>query len=149
MNIFSKRPLFSACMLYLLFSVIGIFISSELKVIFIASFVLLAILTLMFFLFGKAKTYTALCLILSSSMIVVSLISSYIYFDITAKSFEQYYGGNHTVEATVVAENKRSENWAEYEIYVTKINNEEKKLWRNDNDGPSTQQSQLAALPAL
>jgi len=30
-----------------------------------------------------------------------------------------------------------------------KINKEEKKPWRNDNDGPSTQQSQLAALPAL
>lgn len=126
MNIFSKRPLFTACMLYLLFAVVGIFISSSVKIALIIAFVLLALFSLTFFVFDKAKAYTALCLVLSSAMIAVSLISSYVYFDLTAKSFEKYYDKNHTVEAMVVSENKRSENFSEYEIYVTKIDGTEK-----------------------
>lgn len=127
MNIFSKRPLFCACMLYLLTSVVGIFTPPGYKIILISVFILLGLFALAFYIFDKIKAYYALCIILSSLMIVISLISTYMYFDVKAKSFEKYYDSHHTLEAIVVSEDGRSANWVEYEIYVTKIDGEEKE----------------------
>lgn len=125
MNIFFKRPLLCGCMAYLLSSIIGVFLPPTYKIITIALCVVTVFFSLGVWLFKKIGSYQALWSILASAMIAFSLLSSYFYFDVTAKSFEKYYDKDHTIEATVVSLNNRNANWAEYDIWVSSVNGEE------------------------
>ena len=124
-NIFEKRPLFTACILSLLFSVIGFFLVPKYK--FVIVLVALSVLLLAIFirlLLKKISAYSMLCISLSTVMIIASIITSYLFFDITAKSFEKYFGTECKIEAIVVSERYRGNNLSGYNIIVTEINGE-------------------------
>ena len=125
-SIFIKRPLFTSCILYLLFSVIGYFVSPAIKItsavialLVAACFVILKIA------FNKVKAYTALSVILSSLMVALSLFSSYRYFNVYADSVEEYYGEEHTIEALVTSNRSYDANFSTYNIKVSKIDGNE------------------------
>ena len=124
MNIFSKRPLFTACMLFLLFSVVGYFSPVMLKPILCIICGVVIIAFLICLKIRLIKSYTALCVTLSLGMIIAALLSSYFYFDVTEKSFQKYYDKEHTVEGFVVSERYHNGGFSGYDIIVTGINGE-------------------------
>ena len=128
MHIFFKRPLMTACMLFLLSSVAGYFLNpfGSYKLWLVVAAVLVALLTFFLWLFQKASSYTALSVIMSSIMIAASLLSSYSYFNVKAASYEELYDKDHTVEATVISTKSRDANYVEYLIKVENINGEHK-----------------------
>ena len=78
-----------------------------------------------YFVFKKIKPYNALCLCLTSAMIVLSLISSFVYFDVIENSFDEYYYKNHYIEGFVVSERFSGANYSGYDIIVTGIDGED------------------------
>lgn len=122
-NIFEKRPLFTACIIGLLFSVIGFFLVPEYKltvILITISFILITVL--IYRLLKKISSYRMLCISLSAAMIFLSLVSSYLFFDVFGKSFEKYYDTECNIEAIVVSTRYRGSNLTGYNIIVTKIN---------------------------
>ena len=121
MAIFKKRPLFSACMFFILFSVIGYFIPHTYKII--VGFVALVIIAsaAILFICKKISNYTSLALILCSIGVCSSLFSSYAFFNVKATSYEKYYNKDHTVHATVIDENFDGGNLCGYRIQVEEI----------------------------
>lgn len=124
--IFNKRPLFTACILYLLFAVIGYFAPPAIKFVIIALALIIAFsFAILKFAFKKVGAYTALCVIMSSLMVALSLFSSYRYFNIYADSVEEYYGNEHTIEALVTSTRSYDTNFSTYNIKVNKIDGKE------------------------
>lgn len=125
-NVFSKRPLFLACSLFLLFSIIGLFFPPIWKWI-VAGCSLLTFISVLVvhFAFKKIKAYNVLILCLAAFMITLSQVSSFVYFDVTADSFEEYYYKEHNIEAVVVSERFIGANYSGYEIIVNKIDGED------------------------
>lgn len=125
-NVFSKRPLCLACSVFLLSSIIGLFLTPVLKLIVFGCSLLLAVLiSVLCLAFKKIKPYRALCIGLSAFMIALALISSFFYFDITADSFEEYYYEEHDIEAIVVSERYLGANFSGYDIIVVGIDGED------------------------
>ncbi len=124
-NIFEKRPLFTACLISMLFSIVGFFLlpSYKFTVILITTSILI-ITALIYVLLKRISAYSMLCISLSSTMIIASLISSYVFFDVNAKSFEKYYGTECSIEAIVVSTRYRDSNLTGYNVLVTEINGE-------------------------
>lgn len=113
-------------MLYLLFSIIGYFASPVIKLTIVAITLITAVLFAVFrFGFKNVSAYRALCVILSSLTVAVSLISSFCYFDVYAGSVEEYYGDNHTIEALVTSSRTYDVNFSTYDVTVTKIDGKE------------------------
>lgn len=130
MNIFAKRPLFTACMIFLTCSVIGFFIPGLAKIIIIA----LASVALVFSLilafikhYSSDKKYKFLCFILILIMSVLSFASSYIYFNYNLESTKQTYNNKYTVDAFVVEEEFQSNFASRYVISVTNLDGEKDK----------------------
>ena len=124
--IFNKRPLFTSCILYLVFAIIGYFAHPIIKLIIVAIALIAAVLfASLRFAFKNVSAYSALCVILSSLMIAVSLASSFCYFDIYAGSVEEYYGEDHTIEALVTSNRTYDVNFSTYNVTVTKIDGKE------------------------
>ena len=65
-----------------------------------------------------------LCIVLSSVMIIAALASSYLFFDVRAKSYEKYYGQDCSIEAIIVSAKHVDANISSYNVIVTKINGE-------------------------
>lgn len=128
MNIFSKRPLFLSCMLFLACSVAGYFIVGTLKIIAI----IIAALSLIFTVILAALRYRSsdnknlfLTLILSFAMITLSLVSSFNYYDRSYEKYADLYGSQSMVEATVTAVNYENTYASKYEINVNAVNGQE------------------------
>lgn len=121
-NIFKKRPLFTACILFIAFSVIGYFSPIEVKL----TVILLALATfiaavLVRLILKKLSPYTILCITLSCGMIMTALVSSFLFFDVRAESYKNYYGKEHTIEAIVISNRYYGTSTSSYEILVTEI----------------------------
>ena len=124
MAIFKKRPLFAACMLFLLFSTLGFFLGSVIKIIIcVISFTALAVFITLF-ICKKISNYSSIFIILCLLAIIFSLLSSLIFFNIRASSYEKYYGEEHTISATVTEEIYQSGNLSSYKINVESIDGE-------------------------
>lgn len=121
MNVFFKRPLFIACVFYVFASVVALFSSPTVKISIIICAGIIALLTFIARLLKRVEAYSALCVILSSLMVIAAFLSSYAYFDKKAKGYERFYDEYHTVEATVISTQSRTVNWSIYEIQVDSI----------------------------
>ncbi len=119
--------MFSACMIFLLFSVIGYFLQPNYKFIIAFGVILIALIFAILFICKKVKPYTFLCMILSTVMISSSLISSYFFFDVNSNKVAKYYDQEVVIEALVIGERYRGEGYTGYDIIVTKVDGEENK----------------------
>lgn len=128
MNIFSKRPLFTACMFFLLASIVSFFMGPIFKIILMAISGIIFIVSLVIGLLQAKKhntKYACLCTVLSSFMILLSVSSSFIHFNLQAKSYEEYYGKENTVEAVVISENYEKTAFSGYTLSVISVNGRE------------------------
>ncbi|MBR3686052.1 MAG: ComEC/Rec2 family competence protein [Clostridia bacterium] len=122
MAIFNKRPLFTACILYLLFAVIGYFAPPAIKIVTLVFALIVAFsFAILKFAFKKVGAYTALCVIMSSLMVALSLFSSYRYFNVYADSIEKYHNETHTIEALVTSNRTYDANYSTYNVTVRRI----------------------------
>lgn len=124
MNVFFKRPLFTACFLYVFASVVALFCTPIIKTVVIICASVLILFTFVAWLLKRSGAYPTLCIILSSLMLIAAFLSSYAYFDRKAASYEKYYNDYHTVEATVISTKSKNVNWCIYEIQVDSIDGE-------------------------
>ena len=127
MDIFSNRPLFTSCMLFIACSVIGFFIPAtpKLVLLIVSAIILIFSLILALVRFYSAKKKTVfLSIILCSIMASVSFGSSYLHFDTNLNSMESIYDKDVSVDATVVSEISQSNFTSKYQISVNGINGE-------------------------
>lgn len=111
-------------MLFLLFSTLGFFLGSVIKIIIcVISFTALAVFITLF-ICKKISNYSSIFIILCLLAIIFSLLSSLIFFNIRASSYEKYYGEEHTISATVTEEIYQSGNLSSYKINVESIDGE-------------------------
>ena len=125
MDIFSNRPLFSSCMLFLAWSATGCFLSGNIKLIII----LIAILTLIFMSIlavlryhssGKKNIFLLLILCLLST--VLSLGISYSFFDRNYDKFASEYGNENNIQG-IVSDVLYESNYASaYQLTVEVLN---------------------------
>lgn len=123
MNIFSKRPLFLSCTVFLACSVIGYFIPGIAKIILIALAAVSLIFSLILALIkhhSSEKKYSFLCFILITVMIILSFASSYMQFDYELAKRKVTYEKEYVVDAFVL-EVKGQSNFASN--YVISVNN--------------------------
>ena len=128
MDIFSKRPLFLSCMLFLACSVAGYFIGGTAKIIIIVIAAISLIFSLILAAFkyhSSEKKNAFLLLILCLAMILLSLSSSFNYYDRSYEKYTEIYGTQNTVEAIVTSVNYENTFASKYEIRVSAINGEE------------------------
>lgn len=125
MNIFFKRPLFTACFLYVLASIVALFCTPIIKTIVIICALMLILFAFISWLLKRLEPYPTFCVILSSVLIIASFLSSYAFFDRKTANYETYYDGYHTVEATVISTKSKDVNWCVYEIQVKSVDGEE------------------------
>lgn len=128
MDIFSKRPLFLSCMIFLACSVIGYFISGVTKLIIIALAALVLVFSLILALirhYSADKKYSFLCFILVVIMILLSFIGSYVNFNRKLEKRIATYGNQYTVNAFVTDIQSQSNFASEYMIYVINIDGRE------------------------
>ena len=121
MNIFSKRPLFLACMIFLACSVACLFIGGTVKLIIIAA----AVLTLIFTIILAAlkyhshdKKYRFLLLILISVSVILSFSRFYVHFDYKLEQRQRTYNNEYTVDAFVVSVQYQESSISRYVISV-------------------------------
>lgn len=128
MNIFSKRPLFMSCMLFLSCSVAGYFIEGTIKTVIIliaAISLIFAIMLAIFRYHSVEKRNLFLTLILCIAMIFLAFTSSFIYYDRSYGKYAEIYDKQCMVDATVTSVRYESNFAAEYEISVDAINGRE------------------------
>ena len=121
MAIFSKRPLFTACFIFLSFAVLGYFVSPATKVIIMAVSSILLVTAVVLVICRKLKNYSSLLIILSLIAIAGASLLSLLHFDIKAKSYQKYYGAEHTISATVIEERFDGGNLCGYLIEVDTV----------------------------
>lgn len=134
MDIFSKRPLFLSCMLFLACSVVGYFLSGLVKLIIVIVSVIALIFAAMLAAFRyhtSTKKNAFLLLILCFAMIILSFASSLIYYDRNADKYSEIYDTENMVEAVVTSVKYESSYSSRYEINVRTINGKENthKAW--------------------
>ena len=105
-------------MTFLLFGVLGFFIGAIAKIIVISIAILLLVVSVILFICRKIGRYSSLQIFLCLSAIIFSTLISLVYFNINAISFEEYYGQEHTITATVTDEIYDSGNLSAYKIKV-------------------------------
>lgn len=127
MAIFKKRPLFSACMLFILFSIIGYFLPEAYKIAVGIVALALAVVAIILLICKKVSNYSSLYLIMCGIAVFASLLSSFAFFNAKASSYAEYYGKEHIVRATVIDENFNSGNLCGYRILVKEINGTQKR----------------------
>ena len=123
-NVYSKRPLFASCSLFLLTSLAAFFVSPTVKFIIIGISALVLTLTLITFIFKKLSTYPTLYISLCSAMIIIATLISYIYFDTIGKSFDKYDGEECVIDAVVISDNNLGEGYSSHVISVNSVNGE-------------------------
>ena len=121
MGIFKNRPLCAACMSFMVFAVIGYFVSSPARMVIIAFAAFVLVTAIIFHLWKKSSPYTSLYISLVAFAIMLSTLVSYLYYDVKQSTFEEYYDEDHTIEAVVVSVMSEDVNFNVYEIEVRKI----------------------------
>ena len=130
MNIFSKRPLFISCLIFIACAVLGVFIPGCFKLILalICAISLIFCLIILFVrYFSSNKRNLLLCLILCFIMSVASLCSSYLFFDLNDDAYESMYGNECMIDAVVTEKNQVSVFQSQYTVTVEAINGQ--KAW--------------------
>lgn len=110
-------------MLFLLTAVIGVFIPKEAKIAVILSVAFVFVSITAILLCKRAKPYSILCVALSASMIVISMVSSYVFFS-KREHLKNYCETECTIEALVISERYSTANLDGYQILVNKLNGE-------------------------
>ncbi len=114
-------------MVFLASSVAGYFIPSILKHLFItvSAVALVTFLILIFFKQMSALNQNlSLIFILVSLMVMLSMLSSLIYFDSNEKRFIKYYNTEHIIDAVVLSEIYENDYYSKYNIEVKYIDGE-------------------------
>ncbi len=130
MNIFYRRPLFTACILFLGASATAYFFSAQAKIIILAFFAVVLIVAAFMLLLAKISDkvkYFLINSVLCSLAILLAMGISFSYFDIKYEKFEKLYDKEHTVEAIVLSKTYESEFFSSYSILVSKIDGQEIK----------------------
>lgn len=125
MDIFSKRPLFISCMLFLAFSVAGYFIEGTIKtiIVIIAAVALVFSIILAAFRYHSSEKKNAfLLLILCLFMVTLSLASSINYYDRNNEKYSKLYGTDNTVIANVTGIKYEKNFASKYEIRIKSVN---------------------------
>ena len=125
MDIFSKRPLFLSCILFLACATAGYFINGTVKsiIIIVAAIALIFSLILAAFKYhSNEKKNAFLTLILCLVMVIMSFSSSLNYYDISYDKYDKLYGTQNMVVATVTRVNYENTFASKYEIQVESIN---------------------------
>ncbi|MBR3878889.1 MAG: ComEC/Rec2 family competence protein, partial [Clostridia bacterium] len=128
MDIFSKRPLFLSCMLFLAFATAGYFMNGTLKaaISIVAAILLILCLILAAFRYhSNEKKNAFLTLILCLAMIVLAIASSIHYYDVSYEKYTDIYGTEGMAEATVAAVSYENNFSSKYEIHVNTFNGQE------------------------
>ncbi len=124
MDVFSKRPLFLSCMIFLTCSVIGYFIPGIAKLILVAAAAISLIFSLILALIrhhSHDKKYSLLCFILIAVMIMLSFASSYIQFNYELDKRKTTHGNEYAIDAFVAEVNSQSNFASQYVISVTNL----------------------------
>ena len=127
MDIFSKRPLFTSCIAFIAFSVLGYFIPAVAKLIIISVCTIGLITSLVFVLakrYSGDRKHVLLCLILCFIMVTASCVCSFIHYDIIYGKRESMSGKEFKVDAVVVSEKSQNNFSSKYVIEVKNIDNE-------------------------
>ncbi len=130
MDIFSKRPLFISCMLFLTCSVIGYFLSENVKLILILLSVSILAFMLVLVLFrdySSKKKYSFLVTILCLIMVAVSMISSYAYYNVRYDKRASFYDKECMIQGTVIEIRYENSFSSSYTLSVNSINEESDK----------------------
>ncbi len=130
MDIFTKRPLFLSCMLFLACSTAGYFISGIVKAIIIIVATISLIFSLIlagFKYYSSDKKNAFLSLILCFVMIILSFSSSLNYYDRNTGKYSEIYGTENMVEGVVSSVEYETAFSSKYKISVTKLNGAEDK----------------------
>ena len=130
MNIFSKRPLFISCIVFIACAVLGVFIPGYFKLILALICAISFIFCLIIFLvryFSSNKRNLLLCLMLCFIMSVASLCSSYLFFDLNKDNYESMYDNEYMIDAVITSKNQVSVYQSQYTVTVESING--KKTW--------------------
>ena len=125
MDIFSKRPLFLSCMLFLACAVAGYFMEGTLKVVIIIITAIALIFALMLAIFryhSADKKNIFLTVIICILMMLLSFASSYNYYDMGSRKYAKIYDTECMIEATVSGVNYENNFSSKYEIQVTNVN---------------------------
>ncbi len=125
MNVFYHRPLFTACMLFLSVSAMAYFISAQAKLIVLAVFAVVLIVSSFMCLLAKLSVRSKCFLthaVLCSLSVTLAMGISFSYFDTRYESFDKMYENEYTIEATVLSKNYESEFFNSYDIQVSKVN---------------------------
>lgn len=121
MAIFQKRPLFTACFIFLSFSVLGFFVDLTAKIFVMTIALALLIATIVLVICKKLKNYSSLLIILSLIAIIGANLLSLLHFDLKAKAYQKYYNTEHTICATIIEEEFDGGNLCSYIIQVDTV----------------------------
>ena len=126
MEILKSRYFFIACILSILFSTVSIFVLPIIKIIFIVIFIVLAGLPLVLYFLKRIRGGKAVIAILFCLSIVLSCISSYIYFDLKYSKEREIIGREVLIEGVIIDEQYNSSNLSGYTIKVESVNGKKK-----------------------
>ena len=130
MNVFTKRPVFTSCMLFLLCSVIAYFVSGEVKkIVLLICVITLAFLSVLavFVRCSNGKKYALLVFVLSLIMTVLSFLSSFLFFDKEYEKRNPLYGQEHIVNGTVTSVRYENNFSSGYIISIDSVDGSEDK----------------------
>ncbi len=130
MDIFSKRPLFISCMLFLACSVSGFFMPPYAKLITAAICAIALVFSLILAIFkyySSGKKQMFITMILCFIMAIISLVSSYLFLDMQREGLEKHYDKEVMIEGVVTSVNSENNFSSSYTLSVERLNlNEEK-----------------------
>ena len=127
MNIFYNRPLFTACMAFLTISTISYFVPETTKYVVLAFGAVVLIVSIFMLLLprlDRLSKHLLMYSLLCSAAIILASSLSLSYFDGNKNKFENIYGNEHTVDATVLSINYESEFYSIYTVKVNSLNGE-------------------------
>lgn len=128
MEIFSKRPLFTSCIIFLLLSVVGYFLDPIPKIILAILGALIFILDLLLFIvFKKIKDYTSLFIAVCAIATVAALLLSHFYFDVIQNSYTKFSGHEKTIDAVVISQKYDGGNICGYIVQVESVDQEQNR----------------------
>lgn len=127
MDIFSKRPLFISCLIFMACCVLGVFIPGHFKLILaLICAVSLIFCLILFFIhyYSSGKRNLLLCIILCFITSTVAFSSSYLVFNLDENKYESMYGNEYAIDAVVTSKSQENEFFSQYRITVKNVNGE-------------------------
>ena len=132
MNIFKSRPLFSGCMLFIVFSVIFYYTNLKVKIICAAMFLLVALIFITLKILRKISINKFITLIFCSVFIILSAASSIMCFDVRINKYHNLPDDQeYMIEGIVLSESYAAGASSEYTILVTSMDGRAKSFKAN------------------